>query len=260
MDQRLVVITGGGHGIGRAAALLAGRAGYRVCLLDLDEASAADTAARARGEGAPAAIGLGCDVTDESRVRAAVDTAVAELEAPPTGLVAAAGVDIGGVAHTLSPADWRHVLEVNLTGSFLVAQAVLRHLVGTATPGSLVLCSSPAASVAFAAGGASAYAASKGGVSSLVRTLAVDYAPHGIRVNAIVPGPTETPLMWAGVSEQDRARYRDVIRAEVPLGRLADAEEPARAALFLLGRESSYITGSLLVCDGGVLAKGSISI
>jgi len=126
--------------------------------------------------------------------------------------------------------------------------------------GSIVLCSSPAAFAGFAAGGASAYAASKGGVSALTRTLAVDYARYGVRVNAIVPGPTETPLMWAAVPDGGRAAMRVQIEAEVPLGRLADPEEPARAALWLLSDEASYVTGSHLVCDGGVLAKASVTV
>ena len=100
----------------------------------------------------------------------------------------------------------------------------------------------------------------KGGVSALVRTLALDYAPYGIRVNAVVPGATDTPMMWAGFPAAEReAARRDVeqkAKNEIPLGRLARPEEPARAVLWLLSDESSYVTGSHLVCDGGILAKG----
>ncbi|MHA6803755.1 SDR family NAD(P)-dependent oxidoreductase [Salinifilum ghardaiensis] len=259
MSEPFIVITGGGSGIGRAVALLLASSQVPVAVVDKDEAAAAEVAASAREAGAPAATARPCDVTDESQLNQAVDIAVGENDAPPRGLVAAAGLDISGRVHRLDSADWRRVLEVNLTGSFLAAQAVLRHLVATGTPGSLVLCSSPAAQVAFAAGGANAYAASKGGVSALVRTLAVDYAAYGIRANAIVPGATETPLMWTGTPEAERERLRTAIRSEIPLGRLADPEEPARAAAWLLGPEASYVTGSHLVCDGGVLAKGSIS-
>jgi NAD(P)-dependent dehydrogenase (short-subunit alcohol dehydrogenase family) len=126
--------------------------------------------------------------------------------------------------------------------------------------GSIVCTSSPGSFVAFAAGGESAYAASKGGVSALVRGMALDYAKFGIRVNAIVPGPTDTKLMWMSVPEDKRSGMRDVINSEVPIGRTAQPEEIARAAVWLLSDESSYVTGSHLVCDGGVLAKASISV
>jgi len=152
------------------------------------------------------------------------------------------------------------VLSVNLTGAFLTSRAILQGLVAAKRPGSIVLCSSPAAYVGFAAGGASAYAASKGGISALTRSMAVDYAPHRVRVNAIVPGPTETPLMWAAVPEDEREEMRHVVEKEVPIGRMADPVEAARAAIWLLSDEASYVIGSHLVCDGGVLAKASISV
>ncbi|WP_067965896.1 SDR family NAD(P)-dependent oxidoreductase [Nocardiopsis trehalosi] len=260
MAQRMVVVTGGASGIGRAAVRLVGAAGVPVAVLDTDAAAARAAAEEAVAAGAPDAAGLRCDVTDEGSVQGAVDAARERFGAPPTGLVAAAGVDIGGPAHLLPVADWRRVLEVNLTGAYLAARCVVAALLDSGAGGSLVLCSSPAASVAFAAGGTGAYAASKGGVSALVRALAVDYAAAGIRVNAIVPGPTETALMWASVPEAERGAMRATLCAEVPMGRLADPEEPARAALWLLGPDSSYVTGSHLVCDGGVLAKGSVSV
>lgn len=255
----MTVVSGAASGIGRATVLLLGRAGYRVAVLDQDGAGADRTAREVLAAGAAAAAGFSCDVTSPSAVGAALDAAVSTLDAQPTGLFTSAGVDLGGPAHLLDVADWRTVLDVNLTGSFLLARAVIVRLLEAGAPGSIVLCSSPAATVAFAAGGGSAYAASKGGVSALVRTLAVDYAPRGIRVNAIVPGSTETPLMWAGVAPPDQEGLRAILRAEIPLGRLADPEEPARAALWLLGPDSSYVTGSHLVCDGGVLAKAAVS-
>ena len=105
-----------------------------------------------------------------------------------------------------------------------------------------------------------AYSAAKAGVSALVRCLAVDYARYGIRVNAIVPGATETALMWDNVPHEDVAGMRETIHGEVPLGRQGDPQEPARAAVWLLSDEASYVTGSHLVCDGGILAKLSISV
>jgi NAD(P)-dependent dehydrogenase (short-subunit alcohol dehydrogenase family) len=127
-------------------------------------------------------------------------------------------------------------------------------------PGSVVCTSSPTGFVALAAGAAGAYSATKAGISALVRCMAIDYAPYGIRVNAIVPGATETPLMWNNVPKEDIPRMRGQVSKEVPLGRLAEPEDPARAVVWLLSEDASYVTGSHLVCDGGILAKASISV
>lgn len=259
MRDQVIVVTGGGSGIGRAVARLAAARNARIGILDRDAEAASAAASEAITRGAAAAAALGCDVTSESQT----DEALAALQTAlgtPTGLFASAGIDISGFAHELRLDTWQQVLASNLTGTFLSSRAVIRAMLASGHGGSVVCCSSPAAFAGFAAGGASAYSASKGGISALVRSLAVDYARYGIRVNALVPGPTDTPLMWANVSEADRPATLAAIQAEVPLGRLADPDEPARAALWLLSAESSYVTGSHLVCDGGVLAKASISV
>ncbi|MEE6165593.1 MULTISPECIES: SDR family NAD(P)-dependent oxidoreductase [unclassified Mycolicibacterium] len=255
MSANMVVVTGGSSGIGRAAVLQLGAARTPVAVLDRDENGAKNAAAA----GAPEAAHFACDVTDPNAVEDAVSAAVQRL-GPPAGLLTAAGIDINAPAHELLPQDFSRVLSVNLTGAYLAARSVISVLLAQQLSGSIVMCSSPAAFVAFAAGGTSAYSASKGGVSALVRSLAIDYAPNNIRVNAIVPGPTETPLMWASVPENQRDAMRRQLASEVPLGRLADSAEPARAAVWLLGPDSSYVTGTQLVCDGGVLAKSCISV
>jgi NAD(P)-dependent dehydrogenase (short-subunit alcohol dehydrogenase family) len=260
MEDRTIVVTGGGSGIGKATALLcAEKLGARLAVLDVNEAAARDVAEEALSSGAPRALGVECDVTRESEVEKAFELCTAQLGAPD-GLFANAGIDIGGLEHELSYETWDRVLSTNLSGVFLTCKHALRAMLEAGKGGSIVCTSSPSASVALAAGGTGAYSASKGGVSALVRCLAIDYARNGIRVNAVVPGATETPLMWANVAEDEREQMREQINDEVPLGRLADPAEIGHAVLWLLSDASAYVTGSHLVCDGGILAKGSISV
>jgi len=253
----LVVVTGAASGIGAATARLAAARGYRIALLDRDGA-AVETAAQVLRDAGAQALGIACDVADERAVDEAFATAAAKL-GPLRGVVASAGIDRSGLLHELDAGAWDELIAVNLRGMFLTCRAALRQLLDVGAGGAIVCVSSPFAFVA-APGGISAYSASKGGVCALVRSLAVDYGPHGVRVNAILPGPTETPLMWANVSAEQVAATRATVRDEVPLGRLAEPEEPAHAALWLLSDEAAYVTGAQLACDGGVLAKASISV
>lgn len=259
MQDKVLVVTGGGSGIGRAVVELAAQRGTAIAIVDATGQSAADAAEKSLRLGAPAALGLECDVRDEAAVAAAFEQVVAEL-GPPTGLFTSAGIDIGGLAHELEFSDWRRVIATNLDGTFLSCKFAIKAMLAAERPGAILCCSSPASFVAFAAGGTSAYSASKGAVSALVRSLAVDYARYGIRVNALVPGSTETPLMWANVPDEQRPAMRATLAGEIPLGRLAAPAEPARAALWLLSEDAAYVTGSHLVCDGGTLAKGSVSV
>jgi len=183
---RTVVVTGGGAGIGRAVAMQCAARGDRIAVLDIDGPAAQDAAAAALAAGADAALGLACNVACEESVAYAFDEA-ASL-GPLYGTFANAGMDAGGFLHELPFETWQRVLETNLTGVYLTCKYALQQMLKAGTPGSIVCTSSPAASVAFAAGAAGAYSASKGGISALVRCMAVDYARYGIRVNAVVPG------------------------------------------------------------------------
>ena len=257
MRDQTVIITGGGSGIGRAAALLCAARGARVAVLDRDEDRALAVAAEARALGI-AALGIMCDVTKEAHVKAALAASARALGAPD-GLLCAAGIDIGGKIHELDVAVWERVLTTNLRGVFLCCKHTVRAFLANGTPGAIVCVSSPAALRALP-GGTGAYSASKAGISALVRCMAIDYAKHGIRVNALLPGATETGMMWANVPSNDIPRMRAVLDSEIPIGRIAQPEEPARAAVWLLSEDASYVTGSELACDGGVLARAPISV
>ena len=255
MKDRVVVITGAASGIGRATALRCAERGASLALLDRDEA--VETVRVEAGEqGAARAIALRCDVADESEVAAAIDACADQL-GTPTALAANAGVEINGPAHALPLADWHRVIEVNLTGAFLTCRHVIRRLLESGQPGSIVCTSSPSAFVGFAGGGNGAYGASKGGVSALVRSLAIDYAGAGIRVNAVVPGATDTPLLRAGQPARVHGELDRQAVEQIPLRRLAEPREIANAIVWLLGDESSYVTGTHLVCDGGLLATSA---
>lgn len=258
-QARTIVITGGGSGIGRAVALLCARRGDSVAALDKDGGAAKKTAEEALQAGAQSALGLACDVTSEEQVEAAFGQIDGQLGAP-YGLFANAGIDIGGLIHELPIETWRHLMETNLTGVFLTCKHGIKRMLQANMPGSVVCTSSPTGFVALGAGATGAYSATKGGISALVRCMAIDYARYGIRVNAIVPGATETGMMWNNVPHEEIPRMRHEVSREIPLGRLGQPEDPGRAVIWLLSEESSYVTGSHLVCDGGILAKSSISI
>jgi NAD(P)-dependent dehydrogenase (short-subunit alcohol dehydrogenase family) len=259
IEARTIVVTGGANGIGKAVVSLCANRGDRVAVLDADEPGAKIAADEAKLNGANGALGLRCDVSVEAEVQAAFEAISQEL-GTPYGVFANAGIDIGGLVHELPLAAWDRVTKTNLTGVFLSCKHALRKMLAAKIAGSIVCTSSPTGFVALSAGGAGAYSATKAGISALVRCMAIDYAGFGIRVNAVVPGATETRLMWNNVPPQDIPRMREQVSKEIPLGRLAAPEDPARAVVWLLSEDSSYVTGSHLVCDGGILAKASISV
>jgi NAD(P)-dependent dehydrogenase (short-subunit alcohol dehydrogenase family) len=258
LDHRVIAVTGAASGIGGATAQLAAERGHAVIAVDRDEHAMATLADALRAQGAPDAIAIAADVTDEDAVERALDEAVAAVGVP-TGAVCCAGVDGGGVTHEFSTASFDRLVDVNLRGTFLTCRGVIARLVDSGETGAIVCVSSISAFVGVP-GGTAAYSASKGGVTGLVRSLAVEYAPRGIRINAIAPGATETPLMWANVEEGEMDSMRETVCAEIPLGRLAMPREQAAAALWALSDEAAYMTGSHLVLDGGVLARASLSV
>jgi NAD(P)-dependent dehydrogenase (short-subunit alcohol dehydrogenase family) len=256
--MRTIVITGAGSGIGHAAALACAKRGDRLTLLDKNGDRVDEVAYACRELGADA-LGIACDVTQENEMVAALEKSALRF-GPAWGVFANAGVDEAGMIHELPIATWERVIGVNLTGVFLTCKYGLRQIMESGDGGSIVCTSSPCGSVALPVGGMGAYSASKAGISALVRCMAVDYARHGIRVNAVVPGATETGMMWNNVAPGEMEAMRGQLNREIPLGRLAQPSDVAKAVVWLLSDESQYTTGSELVCDGGVLAKASISV
>lgn len=252
-----VLVTGATSGIGRAVAGAALEAGMKVAIVGRRREALDETLAALGGGREERVAALACDVRDEAAVEAAV-AEVTDRLGPAGGLVTCAAVDRGGLLHELEVDDFDEVLATNLRGSFLFARACLPAMI-EAGGGSIVCVSSPLGLVATA-GGSGAYSASKAAINALVRSVALDYAQRGIRANALLPGPTETKLMWANVPEAEVGEMRATINREVPLGRLAEPEEVAHSALWLLSDQASYITGAAIPCDGGVLAKASVTV
>lgn len=244
---RSVVVTGAGHGLGESIARAAHDAGWIVGVLDRDASAAARVAADLGGR----AVALAADTTVEIEVNDALDTFATATAAPaPDGLVANAGVVRFGPLASVSIEDWRAVVEVNLTGTFITARAVARRMMAARTGGSLVTVTSMNG---VAPGpNAGAYGATKAGVALLTKQMGLEWGPSGIRANAVAPG-----LIDAGMSEPIYADddIRQQRAGRVPLGRLGTARDVADAVLFLLSDAAAYINGTELLVDGGVTSS-----
>lgn len=248
--DKVVIVTGGGSGIGRATALAFAREGARVVIVDADGKAAAAVAGELQAAGVQA-MARGSDVAAPGSAEAdaaAILAAWGRIDV----LVTAAGRSSGGTVTTTDPRDWTEVFRVNVDGTWLWARAVIPAM-QKAKGGAIVLVASQ---LALAGGrGNSAYIASKGAICALTRTMALDYVDDGIRVNAVAPGATETPMLaraFARNADPEAARKRSAARHA--MGRLGKPEEIAAGIAFLASDDAAFITGHVLPVEGGWLA------
>ena len=248
-EERVAIVTGAASGIGRATALLFNERGHSIAVADWNAEGARETAARLTVP--ERALVHTLDVRDATEVSRLVEATVARFGRLDV-LVAAAGIGDGGRVDHLSEEDWDRVVDISLKGTFLCCRAVIPEL-RRAGGGAIVTFGSVLGRSVIP--GTAPYSAAKAGVELLTRAMAIDHAREGIRVNCILPGSTDTPLMWLGVSDEERPNVRAVVESEVPMGRVADPIEIASAVFFLASDEASFVTGASLIVDGGTSAR-----
>ncbi|MFC2991139.1 SDR family NAD(P)-dependent oxidoreductase [Halomonas tibetensis] len=248
MQRKSVIVTGGASGIGLASVERCLEEGASVVIADLEESEGASHAAALDGKHAGRCLFKACDVTDTAQVGRLFAETVEEL----------GGVDavfnnagIGGIAPSdeVGDEEFLRIIDINLNGVFRVARAALRVMYRQGS-GSLVNCASILG--VFGQSQAAAYTAAKGGVVNMTRSLAIEAAPKGVRVNAIGPGYIDTPLLEA----LDDDMIQGLISLH-PIGRLGRPEEVANGFLFLASDEASFVTGTTLMVDGGFTAGKS---
>ena len=246
LDGKVALITGGGSGMGKVAAELFASEGANVVLTDVNEEAGEATASTIGARG----LYVHADVSRESDAEAMVAAAVERFGRLDV-LYNNAGVMLpdDGSVHITDESTWDTTLAINVKGVAFGCKFGIPAMLETGG-GSIINVASFVAWLG-AATSQTAYTASKGAVLAMTREIAVEYARKGIRCNALCPGPIETPLLLALLSDEAKRQRRFV---HIPMGRLGHAEELAKAALFLAGDDSSYMTGSSLIVDGGITA------
>jgi NAD(P)-dependent dehydrogenase (short-subunit alcohol dehydrogenase family) len=256
LRDKIALVTGAGSGIGRATALLFAKEGAKVLVVDIDSEGGRETAEIIEKMGGTA-IFVEADVSKEADVKKIVEVVVDKYRKIDV-LHNNAGVVLVKDLVDTGEKEWTKVLDVNLKGMFLVSKHTIPEMIKRGG-GSIINTAS-----GFGLTGAAsytAYCASKGGVIALTRAMAIELAPHNIRVNCICPGVVSTPMLdkciriTSEVSGENEEETRKSWRGSQPLGRFGKPEEIAHAALYLASNESSYTTGAILSVDGGVTAQ-----
>jgi NAD(P)-dependent dehydrogenase (short-subunit alcohol dehydrogenase family) len=240
-----IVVTGAAQGIGRAVALRLAAPGVHVGVWDTTKAQGAEATAQACREAGAMARASEVDVGNADQVEAGVAAFEREWGAPD-GLVNNAGIFPRSRALDMDLAEWERVLRVNLTGTFICARAVAARIKDAG--GGVIVNTASGRALAGAANGAH-YAATKGGIIALTKSLALDWAPYGIRVNCIIPGITDTAQPRVEMGENELY----AMGARIPLGRIGQPEDIAAVVAFLLSDDAGYMTGQSIAANGGAI-------
>ena len=241
---RRILVTGAGSGIGLATAGVLAREGAQIAAVIMDETQRAAILAQV-----PGASVLVQDLADR-QATATLPARAADALGGLDGIACCAGIFIAHAGLDTTDSEWLATLDVNLTSTFILCRESAALMTRAGTAGALVVISSQIGRVGHPRG--AAYAASKAGLNGMVRSLALELATRGVRINAVGPGPIVTPM--TAVARADEARHRGLIAA-IPMGRFGEPGEIAEVVSFLLSARASFITGQLLCADGGFTAQ-----
>jgi NAD(P)-dependent dehydrogenase (short-subunit alcohol dehydrogenase family) len=243
LKDKVAIVTGAGSGIGAATARLFAAEGARVVLVDRDAEGLRNVSGEIAGS-----LAIEADVSDNAQAQDGVALVMKQWGRIDV-LMTAAGISLGGTVDTIDEATWDRTFAVNVKGSYLWIHHAIKPMIA-AKSGTIVTVGSQLAQSSI--GKNAAYIASKGAIASFTKTIAVDHAAQGIRINALMPGVIDTPMPARSLQRQaDPEASRAFWRQRHPMGRIGQPEEVAKAALFLASDDSSFVTGTLLFVDGG---------